>query len=207
MNGKRSVFAFYVCWVLSCVSCVDSAKACGCSGDPPGDPDCCWCEDGVWVCQCGDGPDCGTCWECIEGCCVSCWCWDDGAPISGQIDAPATCALCQQVGFGADVNDYDHWVSGWGYQQFPKDTIDSYSWSTNPPVGVWRSAQGSATRDWQAPPCIQTVQVRLDVDDKPDPAYGGCYGHMDRDDPSKLFTTTIQVVLPTDCNQGEGSVQ
>lgn len=113
------------------------------------------------MCQCDDGPDCGTCWECVEGCCVSCWCWDDGAPISGSIDAPATCALCEQVMFGADVNDYDHWVSGWGYEQYP--TYQHADYALHMISRMWEKLQEQelATESQAWPMIIQASQTLL----------------------------------------------
>jgi len=206
MSGKRTVFTVGACWMLFSALCVDRAGGYGCWGDPPGDPYCCWCENGVWVCECEVAPNCGSCWMCVDGCCVSCWCWDDGAVIKGKIYVPTTCAICDEVRFTADVNDYDHWASGWGNEQFPRDSV-TYTWSTSPPVGVWLSEQGFMLRDWQAPPCIQTVDIQLEVDDVPDPSYAACYGHSDRNDNPKLFAAPIQVVLPTGCRQGQASVE
>jgi hypothetical protein len=195
-----------------CMLCLSlfmsSAMACWCQDPPPGDPDCCWCADGVWVCECLTRGNCGRYgWKCEDRCCLICWDWDEDTPISGSITVPAECVLCQQTSFFSDIEDVDHWIDGYGWQGWPPDSL-SYSWSTNPAVGVWDGTFGTnhSTAWWTAPACIQTITVRLDVDDWPDTAHLACSASEDRDDPNVVFTSALDVLLPPDCEEGQASI-
>jgi hypothetical protein len=220
MNGRRIVSLFIACCALSWAFHTIPARGCGCSGWPPGS--CCWCASGVWVCQCSFDSQCGggTGWKCYNRCCVPCNSWYTYTGIGYGDDIlvwPPSCPICYQwVGFSSNIEDLDKTIRGtfWGYPTNVAYYLDGlkYQWSTDPDTGTWdpnRDAE-SASPNWQAPPCIGTVNVRLDVNDIPNDVIDPCPGNTNenRDDAAPgPFTDSVQVVLPTGCSQGVGSVE
>src|SRR4030042_1490266 len=141
MNRRSILSLFITCVALLSSLFAAPAYGCGCVGSPPGS--CCWCANGVWVCQCpGDPGSCGTGWECIDGCCSWCNAWDTYTAIGSEGDIyiwPKPCRICEWVTFDNDITDIDHQEFGvfWGYptyHSYPQDSL-TYSWRTNPVTG------------------------------------------------------------------------
>ena len=184
--------------------CTDSGDYCCESNETCCEGNCCatgqCCNDGTCVDTCPD------CYECVDGSCEPCKCWDDGDPISGSITVQDA-KLCEEVTHTSSISDTDHWVKGGGGEGNPTDTISSYSWDqaagTNPETGTFTEPTDEATVEWRAPPCTGTVTIKLDADDEPDSMDNPC-PDSDRDDPNKVFEGTSTVSLPDGCDDCSG---
>jgi len=105
------------------------AIAC-CEGDPPGNPDCYTCEDGVWVLKdwadCGQDSDCGdpACWDCVDCDCecditVNSVSSDDyacvGCNVTFTANVSGSCSCVDWSGGGdpATANDTCIFITHW----------------------------------------------------------------------------------------------
>jgi hypothetical protein len=118
--------------------------------------------------------------------------------------------LCDEELFSSLVVDQDHAHNDCpGYDVTPFDTL-GYYWDqdtgSNPQVGTFLSSRNSSNVRWQAPPCTGTVIIKLNVDDLPEPLYNSCPGgDGTRDDDQLDLQKTVNVVLPSGCEEGEKS--
>lgn len=116
-------------------------------------------------------------------------------------------SLCGGDVFEAQVSDSDRWHRDCpsSLDGYPYDSL-TYNWQqiagSNPQLGTYKTPTNEQFVYWQAPPCIGTIIIKLTADDKPDEAFKACPGgSSDRNDPSKDFEKTVNVVLPTGCEE------
>jgi hypothetical protein len=111
--------------------------------------------------------------------------------------------------FDSLIWDEDYWHSDCpdDHDGYALDTLD-YWWDqspgSNPAPGRYTSNTEQSSVYWQAPPCIGTVEIVLHVNDKPDNIDFACSGDSTRDDDPRDFHQTVNVVLPSDCEECSG---
>jgi hypothetical protein len=208
MSGKRIqvILACSTAWYMLQAAPV---QACSCVWPPPGDPSCCWCANGVWVCECSSASNCGGLgWKCVSRRCLTCLVWDSYTIITGDILVPPECVLCTTSGFRDDpgnrIEDWDFAYNGEGGEWTVDDNL-TFHWRTDPATGSFNDAHALFT-NWTAPPCTGTVDVMLDVDDVTTQGDNACAGYADRNDFAITMYASTDVIVPPDCNEGPESV-
>lgn len=137
---------------------------------------------------------------------ADCKCWDDHTVITGSITV-SDVKLCETKDLTSSMSDPDHWYDG-STHSYPYDSF-TYTWSksagTNPQDGTWGTGGTNSQSVSLIAPCYTgTINIRLDVDDKPDPMDDPCDDDSERDDPSIYREDTLTVSLPGECNNCTG---
>jgi hypothetical protein len=156
----------------------------------------------VLACPPPECPDCYV-WDSEgEQCIFAYKYWTANGQISGTITVNDTW-LCMTTGHNAYmVYDYDYWYSYYPsfYYGYQSDSL-TYEWTktagTNPQTGEWTTGTKMSYVGWQAPPCAGTVNIKVTINDKPDPLPNCDRGS--RNDLSRDFEDTADVYLPTGC--------